>query len=197
MWEKEAAECSTPDKNGLWQERVLICFHSNHLICWCNLRRKEIRIYIFLPSLLIPPSPPSPQPPHFTFSHLFCSVLFSVKNSTPAIANSSLLGDALTLGSCLPKDRGIISLKTSYFAILKAESLSLSQKTISQSSLSVLSPYANLMGSCLRSKCDCPLYHSMIVWVHMCSHAGGVCACTRGSRVSMKWFKHQTTGRVC
>lgn len=127
----------------MWQERMLICFHSNHLICLCNLQRRETRICIFLPSLLIPPLP------YFTFSHLFCSVLFSVKNSTPAIASSSLLGDAFTLGSCLPKDRGIISLKTSYFATLKAESLTLSQKTIIQSSLSVQSPYAKLMGSCL------------------------------------------------
>lgn len=142
---------------------------------------KRTRIFIFLSSPLIF------LPPYFTFSHLFCSVLFySVKNSTPTIANSSLLGDVLALGSCLPKDRGITSLKTSYFAILKAASLSLSQKPIIQSSLSVLSPYANLMGSCLQSKRDCPLYHSMPVWVHMCNHAGGVCVCTQGSRVSMK-----------
>ena len=137
-------------------------------------------------------------PPYFTCSHLFCSVLFSsVKNSTPAIANSGLLGDALALGSCLPKDRGITSLKTSYFAILKAASLSVSQKPIIQLSLSVLSPYANLMGNCLQSKRDCPLYHSMIVWVHMRNHAGGVCVCMQGSRVSVKRFKCQTTGRVC
>lgn len=164
----------------MWQERELICFHSNHLICLHILQRREIRIFIFLPC------PLNLAPPYFTFSHLFCSVLFSsVKNSTPTIANSSLLGDALALGSCLPKDRGITSLKTSYFAFLKAASLSLSQKPIIQLSLSMLSPYANLMGSCLQSKRDCPLYNSMIVWVLMCSHAGGVCVCTQGSRVSM------------
>ena len=185
------AERSTLD-NDMWQERMLICFHSNHLISLHILQRRETRIFIFPPSSLIFP------PPYFTFSHLFCSVPFSlVKNSTSDIANSSLLGDVLALGSCLPKDRGITSLKTSYFAIAKAASLSLSQKPIIQLSLSVLSPYANLMGSCLQSKCDCPLYWSMIVWVHMWNHAGGVCVCTQGSRVSMKWFKCQTTGRGC
>lgn len=135
------AECSAPKNTDMWQERVPVCFHNNNLICLHILQRREISIFIFLPSLL------NFLPLYFTFSHLFCSVLFSsVQSSTPAIANSSLLGDALVLDSCLPKDRGITALKTSYFAVVKAESLSLSQKPIIQLSLSVLSPYANLMG---------------------------------------------------
>lgn len=109
---------------------------------------------------------------------VICSaVCYSLQSRiVPTIANSSLLGDALALDSCLPKGRGITFLKTSCFAILKAASLSLSQKPIIQLSLSMLSPYANLMGSCLQSKCNCPMYPSMIVRMHMCDHAGGVCA---------------------
>lgn len=160
---EDRAECSASKNTDMWQERVPICFCSNHLICLHILQRREIRIFIFLPSLL------NFLPSYFTFSHLFCIVLFpSAQNSTPTIANSSLLGDALVLDSCLPKDRGITSLKTSYFAVVKAQSLSLAQKPIIQLSLSVLSPYANLIESCLQRKWNCPLYRSIILWVHMC-----------------------------
>lgn len=119
----------------------------------------------------------------------------SVRNDQPATASSSLLGDVFALGSCLPKDSGITFLKTSYFAILRAAGLSLSQKAIMQLSLSVLPPYANLVGSCLQSKRDCPVSQPVAVWVHMCSHAGAVCV-YMASRVCMKWFRHQTTRRV-
>lgn len=172
---------------------MLICFYDSHKICLHIQQKKDTRIFSFS----FPPLSSQFPPPYFQFSHLFCSVLFfSVRNDWPAIANSSLLGDALALGSCLPKDSGITFLKTSYFAVLKAAGLSLPQKAIMQLSLSVLSPYANLMESCLQSKRGWPLSQSVIVWVHMCSHAGGVCV-YKASRVSMRWFRHQTTGRVC
>lgn len=159
---------------------------------YCRRKREGI---FFLPSPLIF------RPPYFPFSHLFCSMLFSsVRNDRPAIANSSLLGDAVASGSCLPKDGGITFLKTSYFAILKAAGLSLSQKAITQLSLSVLSPYANLMGSCLQSKRDCPLQQPVIVWVHMCSHAGGVwvlqvvSVCVQGKQSQHKMIQASNNG---
>lgn len=168
-------------------------------IIWlaCISSRRKIQGFFIFPSL-----PSQFPPPYFQFSHLFCSVLFSsVRNNQPAIANSGLLGDALALGSCLPKDSGITFLKTSYFPVLKAAGLSLPQQAIMQLSLSVLSPYANLMESCLQSKWDCPLSPSMTVWVHMCSHAGGVYVCTR--QAELAWNdsgieqQGQFVGHIC
>jgi len=55
------------------------------------------------------------------FIYLQCTVS-SRKSSTPTIAKTSLLGDAVALGFCLPKESGITSLNTSYYANLKAQS---------------------------------------------------------------------------
>lgn len=164
----------------IWGRKV--CEFASMTIIWfaCISSRRKIQGFFF--SL---PSPLNSPPPYFPFSHLFCSVLISsVRNDWPTTANSSLLGDALALGSCLPKDSGITLLKTSYFAVLKAAGLSLPQKAIMQLSLSLLSPYANLIESCLQSKRDCPLSQSVIVLVHMCSHAGGVCVCARQAELA-------------
>lgn len=157
-----------------------VCWFASTADLWfdCIFCRGEVVSFPSLPSYF----PPS----LFVVQLSALQLLFSQEQHTSYCQFQSS-GRCFALGSCLPKDRGVASLKTSDFSILKAARLKLSQKPIMQLSLSMLSPYASLMGSCFQSKQDCPLFHSTTGGVHMCNRAGGVCA--QGGRVSAKGSK--------
>lgn len=145
-------------------------------IIWfaCSKKRYED----FFPSL--PSQFPPPSLFHIQSSVLQCAVLFSQEWLTSycqfqSSGRCSFIGQLSSQRQWdhLPKN-----------LLLKAAGLGLSQNAVVHLSLSVLSPYANLMESCLQCKRDCPLSQSVIVWVHMCSHAGDVCVCTRQAELS-------------